>query len=194
MTDETTDPMDEFVDDETEEGGLEAYGFEVWNDYDPSMRWKVVFPLSEEQGTEAGTIAYYEFEPGRHSGLHADNAEELVYVLEGEGEAFVSGVQVPLETGRFTFFKRGVQHDLYAYGATPLRLMSFFPTNVVESTFNMTVFPMGGNLITSKVPARNEAPVITEINPDDMPDEILRFFSEGEAVILNPENAADADE
>ena len=38
MTDETTDPMDEFVDDETEEGGLEAYGFEVWNDYDPSMQ------------------------------------------------------------------------------------------------------------------------------------------------------------
>ena len=50
------------------------------------------------------------------------------------------------------------------------------------------------SFFTSKVPARNEAPVITEINPDDMPDEILRFFSEGEAVILNPENAADADE
>ncbi len=186
--------MEEFADDETEDGGLEAYGLEVWNDYDPSMRWSVVFPLSEEQGTEAGTIAYYEFEPGRHSGLHSDNAEELVYVLEGEGEVFVSGIQVPLEIGRFTFFKRGVQHDIYAYGKTPLRLMSFFPTNVVESTFAMNVFPMGGNLVTSKAPPRSEAPVITELNPDDLPDDILKFFSEGEAVILNPENAADADE
>ena len=39
----------------------------------------------------ASSVAYYIIEPGKHTGLHSDNAEEIVFVAEGEGEAFVIG-------------------------------------------------------------------------------------------------------
>ncbi len=90
--------------------------FEVWNDYDPSMRFVTAYPMSAAQGTESSTVAYYAFEPGQHSGLHADDAEEVIYVADGEGEVFVSGLQEKLEAGGFTFVPKGVQHDVYAYG------------------------------------------------------------------------------
>src|SRR5438128_2047768 len=98
---------------------------EVWQDYDPSMRFVAVFPVTEEQGAASSTVAYYIFEPGQHSGLHADNAEEVIYVADGAGEAFVSGKQEQMEAGNFLVIPAGVQHDIYAYGDTALRLLSF---------------------------------------------------------------------
>ena len=115
--------------------------FEVWNDYDPSMRFVTAYPMSAAQGTESSTVAYYAFEPGQHSGLHFDDAEELIYVADGEGEVFVSGVQQKLEAGGFNFVPKGVQHDVYAYGDVALRLLSFFPSARVESTFTEILLP-----------------------------------------------------
>ena len=80
--------------------------FEVWNDYDPSMRFVTAYPMTAAQGTESSTIAYFAFEPGQHSGLHSDDAEELIYVADGEGEVFVSGIQRRLEAGGFVTSRR----------------------------------------------------------------------------------------
>ena len=106
---------------------------EVWQDYDPSQRFIAVFPLTPAQGAAASTVAYFIFEPGRHSGLHADNAEEVIYCADGVGEVFVSGKQVKLEPGEFVVVNAGVQHDVYAYGSVELRLLSFFPAAVVDA-------------------------------------------------------------
>jgi quercetin dioxygenase-like cupin family protein len=142
--------------------------FEAWNDYDPSMRFITAFPISAAQGTASSTVAYYEYEPGRHSGLHSDNAEETIYVADGEGEVFISGRQEPLEAGGFQFIPAGVQHDVYAYGDRPLRLLSFFPTNRVETMYTEIVLPFGDHVITSE----SSAPTIQEILPDDLPPEL----------------------
>src|SRR5204862_935654 len=101
------------------------------------------FPVTDAQGAAASTVAYYIFEPGRHSGLHADNAEEVIYVADGEGEVFVSGKQVKLQPGEFVVVNGGVQHDVYAYGSVELRLLSFYPTAAAESTFQDPVMPTG---------------------------------------------------
>src|SRR5579872_7239118 len=85
---------------------------EIWQDYDPSMRFIAVFPVTEAQGATSSTVAYYIFEPGRHSGLHGDSAEEVVYCADGEGEIFVSGKQVKLQPGEFVVIPEGVQHDI----------------------------------------------------------------------------------
>ncbi len=142
--------------------------FEAWNDYDPSMRFITAFPISAAQGTENTTVAYYEYEPGRHSGLHADNAEETIYVADGEGEVFISGRQEPLEAGAFQFVPAGVQHDVYAYGDRPLRLLSFFPTKKLESVFTEIVLPFGDYMITSE----SSAPTLQEISAEDLPPEL----------------------
>ena len=143
--------------------------FEVWNDYDPSMRFVIAYPMSAAQGTESSTIAYYAFEPGQHSGLHADDAEELIYVADGEGEVFVSGVQHKLEAGGFSFIPKGVQHDVYGYGADTLRLLSFFPSARVESTFTETVLPFYANTISSDMPPPVPMPEVEEIDFDQLP-------------------------
>jgi quercetin dioxygenase-like cupin family protein len=143
---------------------------EVWQDYDPSMRFVMVFPVTAAQGAAKSTVAYYIFEPGRHSGLHGDNAEEVIYVADGEGEIFVSGKQQKLEAGEFLVIPEGTQHDIYAYGGIELRLLSYFPTAVVESTFQDPVMPMGSEIVRSDM--FGAQPVVQEITADQLPPEL----------------------
>jgi len=157
------------------EGGLDGlfegqgtagpYAVEVFQDYDPSLKFVAVFAVGENEGARASSVAYYILEPGTHSGLHADNAEEVIYVADGEGEVFVSGRQVPLEAGTFAVMPEGVQHDIYAYGDVELRLLSFFPTTEIVSTFQEVIFPTGTQILSSRPPA----PVVQELMLEDLP-------------------------
>ena len=157
-----------FADDPGDQAGGDVPFFvEVWNDYDPSMRFVALFPVGEDQGATASSVAYYIIEPGRHSGVHSDNAEEVAFVAEGAGEVFTMGVSQPLEAGKFAVFPAGAQHDIYAHGSSELRLLSFFPTTEILSTFQQVVFPMGGNVVSSRPPR----PVVTELDPDNLPDD-----------------------
>jgi quercetin dioxygenase-like cupin family protein len=157
------------VEEELEEAAPTA--FEVWNDYDPSMRFVTAYPMSAAQGTEASTIAYYAFEPGQHSGLHSDDAEELIYIVDGEGEIFISGRQERLEPGTFRFVGKGIQHDVYAYGDVTLRLLSFFPSARVESTYTEIILPFGAHTLASDMEPPM-VPQLEEISFDDLPPEL----------------------
>jgi len=157
------------------EGGLDAlfeaqgaagpHAIEVSQDHDPSLKFVAVFPVGENEGARASSVAYYIFEPGTHSGLHADNAEEVIYVADGEGEAFVSGRHVPLEEGTFAVMPEAVQHDIYAYGNVELRLLCFFPTTEIVSTFQEVILPSGTQVLSSRPPA----PVVQELSLEDLP-------------------------
>ena len=97
-----------------EEGGEPTpFWVEVWNDYDPSMRFAAIFPLTIEENVTASTAAYYIIEPGNHTGLHSDNADEIVFVAEDEGDAFSIGQNRPLVAGQFYVFPAGVDHDRF---------------------------------------------------------------------------------
>ncbi len=132
---------------------------EVWNDYDPSMRFTAIFPVGEKEGAVGSSVAYYIIEPGSHTGLHFDNVEEIVFVAEGEGEVSRSGRA--LEAGSSSS-SRGQDHDIYARGA----LLSFFPTTEIVSTFQQAVYPLGETTVSSKPPA----PVVTELDPNNLPE------------------------
>lgn len=161
------------LDVEQQQDGDGPPALELWNDFDPSMRFIAVYPVAEEQNATASSVVYYVIEPGRHTGLHADNAEEVLYVFDGEGEAFVSGRQVQFSAGDFHVLPAGVQHDIYAYGDRELRFLSFYPAALVESTFQEVLLPIGATVLTSK-PFR---PVIHELDldalPEDFPFELL---------------------
>ena len=142
------------------------YWVEVWNDYDPSMRFVAIFPVGEKEGAQACSVAYSIIEPGKHTGLHSDNAEEVVFVAEGEGEVFSIGATSRLEAGKFIVFPAGTDHDIYAQGSEAMRLLSFFPTTEILSTFQQEIYPVGGNVLSSKPPA----PVVTELDPSNLPE------------------------
>jgi len=154
------DPMSE-----GETDGDAHFFVEVWNDYDPSMRFVSIFPVGEDQGATASSVAYYILEPGKHTGLHSDNAEEVMFVTEGEGEAFVIGSTNKLEAGKFYVFPAGLEHDIYGMGSGELRLLSFFPTPEVISTFQQTIYPVGGNELSSKPPK----PTVEQLDPNNLP-------------------------
>jgi quercetin dioxygenase-like cupin family protein len=142
------------------------YWVEVWNDYDPSMRFVSIFPVGEKEGAVASSVAYYIIEPGKHTGLHSDNVEEIVFVAEGEGEVFSIGGTRKLEAGKFFVFAAGIDHDIYAHGSEAMRLLSFFPTTEIISTFQQEIYPVGGNVLSSKPPA----PALTELDPNNLPE------------------------
>ena len=166
--------LDELAD-AIEAGQQGPPAIEVWQDYDPSQRFVAVFSVTSREGALASTVAYYIYEPGRHSGLHADNAEEVVYVADGEGEVFVSGRQVKLEAGTFVVINEGVQHDVYAYGDRELRLLCFYPTPVLESTFQDALMPIGNTVLRSDF----DQPVVREIGFHDLPPELQHLAGGG---------------
>jgi quercetin dioxygenase-like cupin family protein len=155
-----------FPDEET--GEPRPYFVEVWNDYDPSQRFAVIFPVGEDTGVVSSSVAYYIIEPGKHTGLHSDSAEEVLFVAEGEGEVFSIGQSRRIEAGEFLVFAAGSDHDIYAHGTVALRLLSFFPVPEVVATFQQTICPMGGTELSSK-PQRG--PVLTELDPNNLPED-----------------------
>ena len=100
---------------------------EIWNDYDPSQRFTVIFPVGEKEGAVASSVAYYIIEPGSHTGLHSDNVEEIAFVAEGEGEVFSIGNTKRLEAGKFLVFPADADHDIYARGAVALTAALVLP-------------------------------------------------------------------
>lgn len=71
---------------------------EVGSPLDPTLHDRLAFPLSAA-GTQATAVVALEVPPGGHLGQHTDSAEEVVLVLEGEGEAVVGADSVPVGPG-----------------------------------------------------------------------------------------------
>ena len=57
------------------------------------------FPLHADAGTKSSAVVYFEIEPGEHLGRHTDSAEEILYIVDGMGEAEVGGERVELDAG-----------------------------------------------------------------------------------------------
>jgi uncharacterized cupin superfamily protein len=148
------------------EGEAHPHFVEVWNDYDPSQRFAAIFPVGEREGATASSVAYYIIEPGKHTGVHHDNAEEIAFVAEGEGEVFMIGQSRRLQSGTFAVFPAGAGHDIYAMGGVALRLLSFFPTTEIVSTFQQMIYPVGTTELSSKPPQ----PLVHELDPSNLPE------------------------
>jgi hypothetical protein len=97
--------------------------------------------------------------------VHHDNAEEIAFVAEGEGDVFSIGQSQPLQAGTFVVFPAGADHDIYARGGVALRLLSFFPTTEIVSTFQQMIYPVGTTTLSSRPPQ----PVVQELDPDNLP-------------------------
>ena len=118
-----------------------------WGENDPTMRGRVNFPIYAAHGTEASATVYFEVDPGGHIGRHTDSAEEILYIVDGEGEAVVGDERMPVSRGALALVPELVPHDLYATGDTPLRVLGFFAAAMVESVFDEAMAPMGTRVL-----------------------------------------------
>ncbi len=120
---------------------------EVWYENDPTMRLKVNFPFFVGTGTKSTAIVYFEIEPGHRLGTHTDSAEEILLILEGEAEVSLGNEQGQISAGEMALVPAMVPHGMRNVGEETVRVVGFFSSNVVVSTFDQPMMPFGQRIV-----------------------------------------------
>jgi len=120
---------------------------EVWYENDPTMRLKVNFPFFLGTGTKSTAVVYFEIEPGHRLGTHTDSAEEILLILEGEAEASLGDERGRLSAGEMALVPAMVPHGLRNVGDETVRVVGFFSSNVVVSTFDQPMMPFDQRVV-----------------------------------------------
>ncbi len=120
---------------------------EVWYENDPTMRLRVNFPFFLGTGTKSTAVVYFEIEPGHRLGTHTDSAEEILLVLEGEAEVSLGDEQGLLSAGEMALVPAMVPHGLRNAGEETVRVVGFFSSNVVVSTFDRPMMPFNQRVV-----------------------------------------------
>ena len=132
---------------------------EVWYEDDPTMRIRVNFPFFLGTGTKSTAVVYFEIEPGHRLGTHTDSAEEILLVLEGEAEVSLEDERGRLSAGEMALVPAMEPHSLRNAGDETLRVVGFFSSNVVVSTFDRPMMPFGERVVgTPPVVEEEEVP------------------------------------
>jgi quercetin dioxygenase-like cupin family protein len=111
------------------------------------MRLKVNFPFFLGTGTKSTAVVYFEIEPGHRLGTHTDSAEEVLLVLEGEAEVSLEDEQGLLSAGEMALVPAMVPHGLRNAGDETVRVVGFFSSNVVVSTFDQPMLPFNQRVV-----------------------------------------------
>jgi quercetin dioxygenase-like cupin family protein len=114
---------------------------DVESELDPNMRLRVAFPHSSSEGNESLATVYFEIEPGDRLAVHQDSAEELLLVLQGEGEAIVGDETGIARAGEIVTVPAMVRHGIRNVGTETLRVLGFFSASTVVSTFEEPIGP-----------------------------------------------------
>ncbi len=115
---------------------------ECWYESDPNTRQKAAFPFYKVTGSESLSVVYFELEPGYNLGTHTDSAEEVVLILEGTGEAEVGDQTSQLSKGEMALIPIMVPHTIRNTGTDTLKVVGFFSSSSVVSTFSEPVMPL----------------------------------------------------
>ena len=132
---------------------------DVWYENDPTMRLRGNVPFLLGTGTKSTAVVYFEIEPGHRLGTHTDSAEEILLVLEGEAEVSLGDERGRLSAGEMALVPAMVPHGLRNAGEETVRVVGFFSSNVVVSTFDRPVMPFGQRVVgTPPVLEEDEVP------------------------------------
>ncbi len=120
---------------------------EGWYEDNPAMRVRFNFPFYVGTGTKSTSVVYFELEPGDRLGTHTDSAEEILLILEGTAEATVGNESGQVSAGDLAVVPAMVPHSLRNVGDETVRVVGFFSSNVVVSTFDQPIMPLGQRLV-----------------------------------------------
>ena len=120
---------------------------QIWQDSDPSRRLRVTFPVSRLTGAEHTAVVYFEIAPGDRLGTHTDSAEEILYVVAGQGEAEVGDERGPVRAGDLAVIPALAPHGVVNTGDEPLKVVGFFCESEITSVFEESLQPMGQTVV-----------------------------------------------
>ena len=129
---------------------------EVWSETDETRRLRFDFPISSVAGAASTAVVYFELEPGEHTGMHTDSAEEIVLILSGRAEAIVGDERGELSAGGLGLVPALVPHDVRNIGEETVRVVGFFSSGVVVSVFDDPMMPAGKSVVGTPLPEESE--------------------------------------
>ncbi|WP_170289707.1 cupin domain-containing protein [Cytobacillus depressus] len=115
---------------------------ECWFENDLTTRQRAAFPFYKSTGTKNLSVVYFEVEPGNSLGTHTDSAEEIILVLEGKAEATVDNEKGELTKGEMALIPNMVPHNIRNIGTETLKVVGFFSSPNVVSTFVEPLMPI----------------------------------------------------
>ena len=116
---------------------------DTWLEGDKQHRVQVEFPISAQTGAAETAVVYFEIDPGYKLATHTDSAEEILYIVQGEGEAHVGDETGRVSAGDLAVIPAMVPHGIRNVGDTRLKVVGFFRESKVESTFPEALMPIG---------------------------------------------------
>jgi quercetin dioxygenase-like cupin family protein len=129
---------------------------DVSSEIDETRNIRVDFPISSLAGAASSSVVYFELEPGEHTGMHTDSAEEIVLILSGTVEAIVGDERGELTEGGLGLVPALVPHDVRNIGDDTVRVVGFFTSNVVVSVFEDALMPIGKRVVGTPLPEESE--------------------------------------
>jgi quercetin dioxygenase-like cupin family protein len=125
---------------------------EAWIASDPRGRVHPAFPINRYTGAEDTAVVYFEVEPGDYLPTHTDSAEEVLYIVAGEGEAQVGDERGHVRAGDLAVIPSMVPHGIANVGDETLKVVGFFCDSHIVSTFVEPLQPMGQASLTMGAP------------------------------------------
>ena len=110
---------------------------------DPRAGVRVSFPINTYTGAADTAVVYFEVAPGDHLATHTDSAEEILYIVAGEGEARLGDERGHVRAGDLAVIPAMVPHGIANTGDETLKVVGFFCESEITSTFAEPLQPMG---------------------------------------------------
>ena len=130
---------------------------DISSETDDSRNLRVDFPISSVDGAAASSIVYFELEPGDHTGMHTDSAEEIVHIVSGRVEVTVGDERGELAAGGLGLVPALVPHDVRNIGDETVRVVGFFASGIVVSVFEDALMPAGRTVVGTPQPQETGA-------------------------------------
>ena len=129
---------------------------DISSETDETRRIRVDFPISSIAGAASTSVVYFELEPGEHTGMHTDSAEEIILILSGRAEATVGDERGELGAGGLGLVPALVPHDVRNVGEETVRVVGFFSSGIVVSVFDDPLMPAGKRVVGTPQPEESE--------------------------------------
>lgn len=114
-----------------------------WSDEDKTQGGQFTLPISLQTGAAGSSAIYFEVQPGQHCGMHTHSAEEIALLLGGEADIVVGQEKARAYAGGLVLIPTMVPHDVYNAGKDVVKVVGFFASAAVLTTFDTPLQPLG---------------------------------------------------
>ena len=119
---------------------------EVASATDPTVLTRFTFPVYAATGASSTAVVYFEVEPGKRLASHHDGAEEVLFIVQGEGIATIGNESGRVRAGDLAVIPAWVTHGVENTGDVTLKVVGFFGSATLAHLFAEPLIPGDGAL------------------------------------------------